>query len=71
MKTIYIVEYRFTTEFGIQSHINQDGFKNLEDAQLWCERNGARAEDEYKMSFHWVENGDRYYVIHPVTVEGL
>lgn len=70
MKTIYVVEYIFTN-FTYQHHINQDAWANLDDARKWCKRNGARPEDENEMSFHWVENGDRYYVIHPVTVEGL
>ena len=64
MKEIYIVEYKF--EGG--SSINQEGWTDLEKCRKWCERNGAKATDSYKMKFHWIENGDRYYLIHPITI---
>lgn len=70
MKEIYIIEYIYQIgDDGITaSKINSDGFTNLEEARKWCARNGATA-DKYGMIYKWVENGDRAYIIHPITIK--
>ena len=40
----------------------------VEEARKWCARNGATA-DKYGMIYKWVENGDRAYIIHPITIK--